>query len=96
MFLLTGVPRVVTVRPRQLRLEAVEQVEERPGKDDDVVDAAVQDHHLAGVAETCSDTQGVAIYTMQTPPPAATPLESPHILSSSLESLELRMKTSFH
>ena len=51
----TSVPRVVAVRPRQLGLEAVEQVEERPGQDDDVVHAAVQDHHLAGVAQTCGD-----------------------------------------
>lgn len=50
---LTGVPRVVTVWPGQLRLEAVDQVEERPGQDDDVVNTAVQDHHLAGVSEAC-------------------------------------------
>lgn len=50
---LTRVPRVVTVRPGQHRLEAVGQVEESPGQDDDVVHAAVQDHHLAGIAESC-------------------------------------------
>lgn len=49
---LTGVPGVVAVRPGQLRLAAVEQVEERPRQDDDVVDAAVQDDELAGVAQT--------------------------------------------
>lgn len=49
---LTGVPGVVAVRPGQLRLTAVEQVEERPGQDDNVVDAAVQDDQLAGVAQT--------------------------------------------
>lgn len=51
------------MRPGQLRLEAVEQVEERPGQDDDVVHAAMQDYHLAGVAETCTDIQGVMVYT---------------------------------
>lgn len=55
--LLTGVPRVVTVRPGKLRLEAVRQVEESPGQDDDVVHTAVQDHHLAGIAETCTDNK---------------------------------------
>lgn len=52
------------MRPGQLRLEAVEQVEERPGQDDDVVHAAMQDYHLAGVAETCTDIQGVMVYTI--------------------------------
>lgn len=54
--LLTGVPRVVAVRPRQLRLEAVGQVEHSPGQDDDVIHAAMQDHHLTGVAKACTDT----------------------------------------
>lgn len=40
------------MRPGQHRLAAVEQVEERPRQDDDVVDAAVQDDQLAGVAQT--------------------------------------------
>lgn len=53
--LLTCVPRVVTVRPGQLCLEAVGQVEESPGQDDDVVHAAMQDHHLAGITKTCRD-----------------------------------------
>lgn len=55
---LTGVPGVVAVRPGQLRLEAVDQVEEGPGQDDDVVNAAMQDDHLAGVAETCGQHKG--------------------------------------
>lgn len=54
--LLTCVPRVVAVRPGQHRLEAVGEVEEGPGQDDDVVNTAMQDHHLAGVAQTCRDT----------------------------------------
>lgn len=53
--LLTGVPRVVTVWPGQLGLEAVGQVEEGPGQYDNVVHTAMQDHHLAGITETCKD-----------------------------------------
>lgn len=45
------------MRPGQLRLEAVRQVEESPGQDDDVVHASMQDHHLAGIAETCAGTR---------------------------------------
>lgn len=50
------------MRPGQLRLEAVEQVEECPRQDDDVVHAAVENYHLAGVAETCQDNEGVVVY----------------------------------
>lgn len=50
---LTGVPRVVAVRPRQLGLETVGQVEESPGQNDDVVHTAMKDDHLAGITETC-------------------------------------------
>lgn len=54
---LTRVPRVVAVRPRQLRLEAVAQVEERPRQDDYIIHATMEDHHLAGVAEACGDEE---------------------------------------
>lgn len=52
---LTSVPRVVTVWPGQFRPEAVDQIEECPGQDDYVVNAAVQDYDLAGIAETCAN-----------------------------------------
>lgn len=56
--MLTSVPRVVTVRPGQFRSEAVDQIEECPGQDYYVVNAAVQDYHLAGIAETCANIKG--------------------------------------
>lgn len=56
--MLTSVPRVVAVRPGQFRPEAVDKIEECPGQDDYVVHAAVQDYHLAGIAETCANIQG--------------------------------------
>lgn len=52
---LTSVPCVVTVRPGQFRLKAVDQIEECPGQDDYVVHAAMQYDHLAGIAETCAN-----------------------------------------
>lgn len=55
---LTSVPRVVTVRPGQFRSEAVDQIEKCPGQDYYVVNAAVQDYHLAGIAETCANIRG--------------------------------------
>lgn len=43
------------MRPGQFGLEAVAQVEEGPGQDDDVVHTPMQDNHLAGIAEACRD-----------------------------------------
>lgn len=51
-FIITCVPAVVTAVPRQLGTEREEEVEKRPGQNDDVIHAAVQKYQLSCIANT--------------------------------------------
>lgn len=50
---LTGVPHVVTCRPRKWTFEGVDQVEDGPGQHHDVVDVQVGHDHLRSHSDPC-------------------------------------------